>query len=49
MIEDGLQGITTGQWWIATFPGIAVSVWGLLFNQIPDRLERLLSRGARGD
>ena len=48
MIRDGAQGITTGDWWIAIFPGIAVFVCVLLFNQIADRLERVLSRGARG-
>ena len=48
MIKDGSQGITTGQWWIAIFPGLSVFVCVLLFNQIADRLERVLSRGARG-
>lgn len=48
MIKDGSQGITTGQWWIAIFPGVAVFVCVFLFNQIADRLERVLSRGARG-
>ena len=48
MIKDGSQGITTGQWWIAIFPGVAVFICVLLFNQIADRLERVLSRGARG-
>ena len=48
MIKDGSQGITTGQWWIAIFPGFSVFVCVLLFNQIADRLERVLSRGARG-
>lgn len=48
MIKDGSQGITTGQWWIAIFPGIAVFICVLLFNVIGDRLERVLSRGARG-
>jgi peptide/nickel transport system permease protein len=48
MIRDGSQGITTGHWWISIFPGIAVFLCVLLFNQIADRLERVLSRGARG-
>ena len=48
MIKDGSQGITTGQWWVAIFPGIAVFICVLLFNVIGDRLERVLSRGARG-
>lgn len=48
MIKDGSQGITTGQWWVCIFPGIAVFLCVLLFNQIADRLERVLSRGARG-
>ena len=48
MIKDGSQGITTGDWWIAIFPGVAVFICVLLFNQIADRLERVLSRGARG-
>ena len=48
MIRDGSANITTGQWWIAIFPGIAVFLCVLLFNQIADRLERVLSRGARG-
>jgi peptide/nickel transport system permease protein len=48
MIRDGSQGITSGQWWISIFPGIAVFVCVLLFNQIADRLDKVLSRGARG-
>ena len=48
MIRDGSANITTGQWWVAIFPGIAVFLCVLLFNQIADRLERVLSRGARG-
>jgi peptide/nickel transport system permease protein len=48
MIRDGSQGITTGHWWISIFPGIAVFLCVLLFNTIADRLERVLSRGARG-
>jgi peptide/nickel transport system permease protein len=48
MIKDGSQGMTTGQWWIAIFPGIAVFACVLLFNLIGDRLEKTLSRGARG-
>lgn len=48
MIKYGSTGITTGQWWVSIFPGIAVFISVLLFNQIADRLERVLSRGARG-
>ncbi len=38
MISDGVQYIVSGQWWIATFPGIFIVLLVIAFNTIGDGL-----------
>ncbi|HEY4161828.1 MAG TPA: nickel transporter permease [Dongiaceae bacterium] len=46
MISDGREFLLT-QWWVATFPGIAICVASLAFNLVGDGLRDLLDpRGA---
>ncbi len=40
MISDGYQNLTTGQWWIAIFPGLAVVTVVLGFHLVGDGLQR---------
>ncbi|WP_320669056.1 ABC transporter permease [Patulibacter defluvii] len=47
MIQDGAQNMAQGQWWMATFPGIAVFVAVMSFNLIADGLEHLFYPAAR--
>ncbi len=41
MVFEGMQYILE-QWWIATFPGLAIFVAVLAFNLVGDLLLRLL-------
>jgi peptide/nickel transport system permease protein len=45
MVAEGAQFITSGRWWIAFFPGLALMLAVLSFNLLGDRLrDRLDSR-----
>ena len=44
MIQTGAQNMTTGQWWVALFPGLAVFVAVLAFNSISDQLQERYGR-----
>lgn len=47
MIQEGARQMATGQWWVVTFPGLAVFVSVAAFNSIADNLDRLLDRSGR--
>ncbi|GGM46140.1 ABC transporter permease [Dactylosporangium sucinum] len=38
MIRDGAGNMSSGEWWIATFPGLAVLLCVLAFNQLADAI-----------
>lgn len=40
MIQDGAREITTGHWWVVTFPGIAVLICVASFNLLADSISR---------
>jgi peptide/nickel transport system permease protein len=40
MILVGSQDITTGQWWTALFPGLALAIAVVGFNLLADGVER---------
>ncbi|MGQ0618330.1 MAG: ABC transporter permease [Panacagrimonas sp.] len=42
MVADGAQYIISGQWWIAVFPGIALTLAVLCFNLMGDGLRDLV-------
>ncbi|GAA1738232.1 ABC transporter permease [Luedemannella helvata] len=44
MIQTGAQNITTGQWWVAVFPGLAIFLTVLCFNAISDQLQDSFGR-----
>jgi peptide/nickel transport system permease protein len=44
MIQTGAQNMTTGQWWVALFPGLAVFVTVLAFNAISHQLQERYGR-----
>jgi peptide/nickel transport system permease protein len=44
MIQSGARNITTGQWWVALFPGIAVFIAVLSLNLIADGLQDVFER-----
>ena len=48
MISDGYQSLTTGQWWIAIFPGLAVVTVVLGFHLVGDGLQRAFAIQRRG-
>jgi peptide/nickel transport system permease protein len=47
MISDGVQYIVSGQWWIATFPGIFIVLLVISFNTIGDALRDVLDPRSR--
>lgn len=47
MASDGLPYLTSGQWWISTFPGLAILVAALGFNLTGDGLRDILDVTAR--
>jgi peptide/nickel transport system permease protein len=47
MIQQGVAGITTGQWWVWVFPGLCVLLLGMCFNRIGDGAESLQNRSRR--
>jgi peptide/nickel transport system permease protein len=42
MIASGAQNMITGQWWIAFFPGVAMSLTILGFALVGDALREIL-------
>jgi peptide/nickel transport system permease protein len=44
MIQTGAQNMTTGQWWVALFPGLAVFVTVMAFNAISHQLQERYGR-----
>jgi len=47
MISDGVQYIISGQWWIATFPGIFIVLLVVSFNTIGDALRDVFDPRSR--
>jgi peptide/nickel transport system permease protein len=47
MIQQGVAGITTGQWWVWVFPGLCVLLLGMSFNRLGDGFESLQNRRGR--
>ncbi len=47
MIREGAGNMSSGQWWIAAFPGIAVLLCVLAFNQIADAIGDRTARSYR--
>ncbi|MFG1777856.1 ABC transporter permease [Micromonospora sp. NPDC049051] len=44
MIQTGAQNMTTGQWWVSVFPGLAIFLTVLCFNAISDELQDSFGR-----
>jgi peptide/nickel transport system permease protein len=44
MIQTGAQNMTTGQWWVSVFPGLAIFLTVLCFNAISDELQESFGR-----
>ena len=47
MIASGAQNMITGQWWIAFFPGLAMSLAVLGFALVGDSLREVLDPARR--
>jgi peptide/nickel transport system permease protein len=47
MIQAGARQMTTGQWWVSLFPGLAIFVSVISLNLIADELDVILERSAR--
>lgn len=47
MIQAGARQMTTGQWWISLFPGLAIFAAVACLNVIADELAVILERSAR--
>lgn len=47
MIRDGSTAMSSGDWWIATFPGLIVVLCVLALNQLADVLDRRGTRSHR--
>jgi peptide/nickel transport system permease protein len=47
MVSDGAQFITSGQWWIALFPGLALMLAVFCFNLVGDGLRDLVDPRSR--
>ena len=43
ILSESMRYLTTGKWWLALFPGLALVLVVLLFAGIGDRLARLLN------
>jgi peptide/nickel transport system permease protein len=39
MIQTGVRSITTGDWWVVVFPGLAVLIAVAAFNLVADGLQ----------
>lgn len=44
MIQTGAQNMTTGQWWVSLFPGVAVFLTVFCFNAVADALQARFGR-----
>lgn len=44
MIQTGAQNMTTGQWWVSLFPGLAVFLTVFCFNGVADWLQAQFGR-----
>lgn len=42
ILSESMRYLTTGRWWLALFPGLALMLTVMLFASIGDRLRRLL-------
>ena len=42
ILEESLNGLTTGRWWLALFPGLALILTAVLFHVIGEQLRLLL-------
>lgn len=49
MIADGRQFVLSGQWWIATFAGIAILLTALAFNLMGDVIRDVSDPKSRGE
>ena len=47
MVRDGAENMSSGQWWIATFPGIAIILCVIAFNLLADAINDTTSRAIR--
>lgn len=47
MIQAGARQMTTGQWWVSLFPGLAVFVVVVSLNLVADELDVILERSSR--
>lgn len=47
MIQAGARQMTTGQWWVSLFPGLAIFASVISLNLIADELDVILERSAR--
>ncbi|WP_122816862.1 ABC transporter permease [Nocardioides pantholopis] len=47
MIRDGAGSMSSGEWWIATFPGLVVLLCVLAFNQLADAIGDTTARSHR--
>ena len=48
MVAEGARFIASGQWWIVTFPGLALMLAVLAFNLMGDALRDILDPRSRG-
>ena len=47
MIQAGARQMTTGQWWVSLFPGLAVFVAVVSLNLVADQLDVIFERSSR--
>ena len=47
MIQAGARQMTTGQWWVSLFPGLAVFLAVVSLNLVADELDVILERSSR--
>jgi peptide/nickel transport system permease protein len=47
MVQEGARNMTTGQWWVVVFPGIAIFVTIASLNLVADGLQSLYDRDSR--
>ena len=47
MIQAGARQMTTGQWWVSLFPGLAVFVAVVSLNLVADELDVIFERSSR--
>ena len=42
ILSESMRYLTTGKWWLALFPGLALVLTVILFAMLGERLRRLL-------